>query len=137
MELAYEDNIFFSTERVPNADIRVLGDAAAGAASAPSSFVTYFADGLAKFIATRTKQELTNAFFRRFKSDLDNFPVLDTIFPATGLLLRRIVNASPLSCGDGGVPAHRMRPKKSPIGASTAGSESPSQYIRSTSFFRW
>ena len=89
MELAYEDNIFFSTERVPNADIRALGDAAAGAAS-PSSFVTYFADGLAKFIATRTKQELTNAFFRRFKSDLDNLPVLDTLFPATGLLLRRI-----------------------------------------------
>lgn len=88
IELAFEENIFFSTERVPNADIRMLGDAAKGAS--PSSFVTYFADGLAKFIATRTKQELTNAFFRRFKSDLDNFPVLDTLFPATGLLLRRI-----------------------------------------------
>lgn len=88
IELAFEDNAFFSTERVPNADIRMLGDAAKGAS--PSSFVTYFADGLAKFIATRTKQELTNAFFRRFKSDLDNFPVLDTLFPATGLLLRRI-----------------------------------------------
>lgn len=88
IELAFEENIFFSTERVPNADLRMLGDAVKGAA--PSSFVTYFADGLAKFIATRTKQELTNAFFRRFKSDLDNFPVLDTLFPATGLLLRRI-----------------------------------------------
>lgn len=88
IELAFEENIFFSTERVPNADIRMLGDAVKGAS--PSSFVTYFADGLAKFIATRTKQELTNAFFRRFKSDLDNFPVLDTLFPATGLLLRRI-----------------------------------------------
>jgi hypothetical protein len=88
IELAFEENIFFSTEKVPNADIRMLADAAKGAS--PSSFVTYFADGLAKFIATRTKQELTNAFFRRFKSDLDNFPVLDTLFPATGLLLRRI-----------------------------------------------
>src|ERR1700739_4120404 len=28
-------------------------------------------------------------------------------------------------------------PKKSPIGASTLGVASPSQYIRSTNFFRW
>ena len=89
LELAFEDNIFFSTERVPNANFRLLGDAA-GAAKAPSSVVTYFADGLAKFIAARTKQELTNAFFRKFKADLDKLPVLDTLFPSTGFLLRRI-----------------------------------------------
>src|SRR5882672_8796999 len=31
----------------------------------------------------------------------------------------------------------RFRPKKSPMGASTLGVASPSQYIRSTSFLRW
>lgn len=89
LELGFKNNPYISFEKVPNSSDRV--SVSNGSASqAPSSFVTYFADGLAKFIADRTKQELTNAFFRHFKADLDRLPVLDTLFPATGLLLRRI-----------------------------------------------
>jgi hypothetical protein len=61
-----------------------------GALGGGSSFVTFFADGLAKFIAKRTKQELTNSFFRKFKEDLARYPVLDTLFPQTHYLLNRI-----------------------------------------------
>ncbi len=45
--------------------------------------VTTIADGFAKFIVKRTKQELSIAFFDKFKDELDNYPDIQTIFPQT------------------------------------------------------
>ncbi len=45
--------------------------------------VTKLADGLAKFLATRTKQELNLAFFARFRAIVQQYPELQTLFPAT------------------------------------------------------
>ncbi len=45
--------------------------------------VTNFADGLAKFMVERAKQELSIAFFERFKTDLDNVKQIKILFPAT------------------------------------------------------
>ena len=45
--------------------------------------VTNFADGMAKFIVKRTKQELSIAFFERFKKDLDSLKQFQILFPAT------------------------------------------------------
>lgn len=52
--------------------------------------VTNIADGLAKFIIKRAKQELSIAFFKKFKDDLKKYPDLKTVFPATHNLLEAI-----------------------------------------------
>lgn len=51
-------------------------------------FVTNLADGIARFLAERSRQELTLAFFRRFQEALTERPEFAGLFPATsGLLL--------------------------------------------------
>ncbi len=45
--------------------------------------VTNFADGLAKFLVARTKEELNVAFFDKLKEDLKNYPELQLLFPRT------------------------------------------------------
>lgn len=45
--------------------------------------VTKIADGLAKFIVKRTKEELSIAFFEKFKEELDLNPNIQTVFPQT------------------------------------------------------
>ena len=52
--------------------------------------VTNIADGLAKFLVKRTKQELTITFFERFKKDLEKNPDLKSVFPTTYNLLMAI-----------------------------------------------
>ncbi|WP_420601498.1 hypothetical protein [Flagellimonas sp.] len=45
--------------------------------------ITTVADGLAKFLVKRTKEELTVAFFDRFKEVFVKFPELQIVFPNT------------------------------------------------------
>lgn len=52
--------------------------------------VTYFAAGLARFLAERTKEELNEAFFSRMKEKLNAYPELETVFPQTTLMLNAI-----------------------------------------------
>jgi hypothetical protein len=52
--------------------------------------VTNLVDGLAKFLVKRTKEELTTAFFQKFKEKLDELPDLQTLFPKTYHLLAAI-----------------------------------------------
>ncbi len=52
--------------------------------------VTTVADGMAKFIVKRTKQELSTAFFDRFQADVNKYPDLKTIFPQTARTLLSI-----------------------------------------------
>src|SRR5204863_2622585 len=49
--------------------------------------VTNIADGLAKFLVKRTKEELSIAFFDRFKKIIDSAKDLKTLFPQTASLL--------------------------------------------------
>jgi len=62
--------------------------------SAFSSFgnlnVTNFADGLAKFLVQRSKEELNVAFFRRFQDYLDDYPEVQIIFSTTYDFLKQI-----------------------------------------------
>ena len=51
---------------------------------------TVVADGIARFLVTRTKEELSIAFFRQFKQDLDSSVYLSTLFPYTTEKLRII-----------------------------------------------
>jgi hypothetical protein len=53
------------------------------ASSAGSLDVTTFADGLAKFLVERTKEELNEAFFRKFADFLNHYPEFRTLFPYT------------------------------------------------------
>ena len=45
--------------------------------------ITTIADGMAKFIVKRTKEEMNVAFFEKFQKELDKYPDLKTVFPCT------------------------------------------------------
>lgn len=51
--------------------------------SAGNLDVTAFADALAQFLVERTKEELNEAFFRKFVAFLDYYPEFKTLFPNT------------------------------------------------------
>jgi hypothetical protein len=57
--------------------------AAMGGAGVLGLEVTGLADGLAKFLVKRTKQELNEMFFRQLREALDRHPEFGAIFPAT------------------------------------------------------
>jgi len=52
--------------------------------------VTNLADGLAKFLVKRAKEELSISFFKKFKETLDDQKDLNTLFPATTVVLGSI-----------------------------------------------
>lgn len=52
--------------------------------------VTNFADGLAKFLVNRTKEELSVAFFEQFKKDINKYDELEILFPETKEILNLI-----------------------------------------------
>ena len=54
--------------------------------------VTSIADGVGKFLANRAKQELTVAFFNRFKNILNANPEIGQLFPKTARVLNVILN---------------------------------------------
>lgn len=96
------DNPFISAEggaSLAEGDENLLAAGAspgmlAGAAGFLGGFggldVTTIADGLAKFIVQRTKQELSIAFFDDFKKALDSNTGLKTFFPNTLIILNTI-----------------------------------------------
>lgn len=49
----------------------------------PGAKVTTVADGIAKFLVNRAKEELTISFFKQFKEDLDNDKRIGMLFPNT------------------------------------------------------
>lgn len=52
--------------------------------------VTKYADGIARFLVKRAKQELSVAYFERFKAIIDSTKDLATVFPKTTVLLQAI-----------------------------------------------
>ncbi|HPS63269.1 MAG TPA: hypothetical protein PLK82_09415 [Bacteroidales bacterium] len=68
------------------------GGVSALAGAAGGLDVTNLADGLAKFLVKRTKEELSVAFFSKFRETLDSsrYADLRVLFPATWQLLRVI-----------------------------------------------
>lgn len=58
--------------------------------SAGNLIVTNFADGLAKFLVERSKEELNFTFFRKFQKYLQNYPEVQIIFPTTYDFLNQI-----------------------------------------------
>lgn len=59
-------------------------------APSPGLFVTNFADGLARFLVGRAKQELTAAFFRDFQRKMAENTYLNALFPETAFLLQSV-----------------------------------------------
>lgn len=53
---------------------------------------TIIADGIGKFLAKRTKQELNILFFDRFREFLNTHPEIAQLFPSTAILLNSILN---------------------------------------------
>lgn len=52
--------------------------------------VTNFADGLAKFMVERFKQELDLAFFQKFQDEINKYPELQKFFPETYNVLKTL-----------------------------------------------
>lgn len=72
------------------ADAAFNGGATSGGNNTPGLSVTNIADGLAKFLIERAKQELSMAFFDKFKKDLKKFPELKYLFPKSVDILDKI-----------------------------------------------
>lgn len=89
-------NPFFETSGGAQSEKSSLNLAGLNLASAASSIgsldVTTYADGFAKFLVARTKEELSVAFFQRFKDLLEDPKYKDaqTLFPQTYALLEAI-----------------------------------------------
>ncbi len=71
-------------------DVAGAGGAAGALSNLSGVNVTTVADGLAKFLVNRVKQELSTQFFVKFKKKLDEVPELSTLFPQTTGVLRVI-----------------------------------------------
>jgi len=52
--------------------------------------VTNIADGLAKFLVGRVKQELSTSFFEKFKENLDSNEQIQILFPVSYNALKAI-----------------------------------------------
>ena len=52
--------------------------------------VTTIADGIAQFLVSRTKEELSLAFFKKFKTTIEDSPELEAFFPKTLAILNVI-----------------------------------------------
>lgn len=86
----YESNPFIKD--VFDDQIKQTGAQAGGSllTNLGNTDVTYFAAGLARFLAERTKEELNEAFFRKMKEKLNSYPELTTVFPNTSQMLNII-----------------------------------------------
>lgn len=90
----YAKNPFIGTQIA-----RILGGASASPSGITSAFskvgnldVTNFADGLAKFLIKRGKEELNIAFFQRMKDFLDSTVEAKTLFPNTADFLVNVAS---------------------------------------------
>jgi hypothetical protein len=94
LRTAFEENPFFDMSSAPQnawdlSDSRAPGKANAG--TAPQGFsVANLADGLARFLVNRTKQELSQAFFDEFKEKIKSNAYLGHFCPYTQNQLERI-----------------------------------------------
>ena len=94
MQSAFKDNPFISFIQNNGSSVgdgntitQAFGD---GISSIGGLDVTNIVDGLAKFLVERTKKELSTAFFKQFKEDLDSVEELKVLFPNTHSLLLSI-----------------------------------------------
>jgi hypothetical protein len=93
LELAFAGNKFLQ-QLVDSVKHARTAQASAGLSSILASVggldVTKYADGIAKFLVKRVKQELSVAFFEKFKAVLDSTKDIRTVFPKTAILLDAI-----------------------------------------------
>jgi hypothetical protein len=88
----------FLKEYVPFLPAIAPAATAKGSVGAPTSSpggiagldVTNISDGIAKFLIERGRQELSMAFFDRFKKDLERYPELKVLFAESSLILMNI-----------------------------------------------
>jgi hypothetical protein len=83
--------VFFLDEFVTNLKVdRMTRSYSTPATSSGGFSPTALADGLAKFLVARTKEELSIAFFRQFREDLQRDKRLGNLFPGTTAVLTTI-----------------------------------------------
>jgi hypothetical protein len=88
LEKIFEENPILLIEKIPQSAFRFDPTATFKMTSqrlpgAPGLGVTNLADGLAKFLVKRTKEELTLAFFSKFRTSLRKYPEFEITFPST------------------------------------------------------
>lgn len=103
LTLAYAQNPFinsvFVTNKLKNASGNSLNGGEKAVPSITASFtgvgaldVTNIADGIARFLIKRGKEEINAAFFGRIKQFLDKHPEFKILFPATEAFLENITS---------------------------------------------
>lgn len=84
-------NLYFNDLFLENGAAQAPDPYASKLLSNPGSMdVTAIADGFARFIVKRTKEELSIAFFEKFKTALDDNPDIRSLFPKTYQSLQAI-----------------------------------------------
>lgn len=91
---AFADNPFLATF-LPALSDTILIPASndgpvVGGPMMPSLNITNLADGMARFLIKRGKQELNVAFFSHMKKTLNKYPICSTLFPATIRVLNTV-----------------------------------------------
>jgi hypothetical protein len=90
-------NIFLNKlvvlDKMSNAvGVTTLGTPTGAGSSILGANVTNYADGIAKFLISRGKKELSMAFFENMKKDLKKFPEVRFLFPKTVDILNNVEN---------------------------------------------
>lgn len=96
LKIIYGDNPFIGVAGTEQ-DAKFLNDFSKSLASNNVSFspfgnATIIVDGIGKFLAKRTKEELNVMFFDRFREFLNTHPEIAQVFPSTTTLLNNILN---------------------------------------------
>lgn len=91
---AYKDNPFIAPLLPVGGDNVLIFDEhespVVGGPMMPSLNISNLADGMARFLIKRGKQELNAAFFSQMKKTLNKYPECGTLFPATTNVLNTI-----------------------------------------------
>jgi hypothetical protein len=66
------------------------GELSSNIAAVSGLNITNLADGLARFLVERVKEELSTSFFTRFKAELTRYPDLQILFPTTYAALQAV-----------------------------------------------
>ena len=91
VKLAFADNPFFKIAGGPRSELfpKLMSKAVSGIGGLD---VTAIADGLARFLIKRGREELNIAFFQRMKAFLEENVEAKTLFPATSMFLGNIAS---------------------------------------------
>ncbi len=91
LEKTFEENPILFIQKIPQSSFKMpdfsMSSTEKRKSGAPGLSIASAADGLAKFLVKRTKEELTLSFFSQFQNWLEKNREFETVFPTTYFLM--------------------------------------------------